>query len=213
MLKRTAVSLLAASGLFGQVKPAIENDQVRVLVVTDEPHHKSAMHEHKMNRVMIYLDPGSQTITHEGGRADHLKYTAGEVKWSPAGGRHTSENTGATPFRIVEIELKNAGRPVQFPARDPVKVAPKNYKVVLDNPQVRVLRVNIGPNEKLPLHEHLVNRVVLYRTAARMRVTPEGGQPAETNVKAGDLVWGGPAKHSEENLLSSPAEVVVVELK
>jgi beta-alanine degradation protein BauB len=213
MLKRLTSIVLVALPLIAQRKPAIENDQVRVLVVTDEKRGKGALHEHAMNRVMIYLDRGAQRLAYEGGRNDDVKFAAGEVRWSKAGGKHTSENTGDGPFRVVEVELKNTGHAVQFPARDPVKVAPKNYKVVLDNPQVRVLRVNIGPKEKLPLHEHALNRVVVYRTDAKMRVTPEGGQPAETNMKSGDVVWGTAAKHSEENLLSQPVEVIVVELK
>jgi hypothetical protein len=39
-------------------------------------------------------------------------------------------------------------------AQDPVKVAPKHYKVEFENEQVRVLRVHLGPKESMPMHEH-----------------------------------------------------------
>jgi hypothetical protein len=50
ILSRLMPALLALP-LAAQTRPAIENDQVRVLVVTDQPKHKSALHEHTVNRV------------------------------------------------------------------------------------------------------------------------------------------------------------------
>ena len=41
-------------------KPILDNDQVRVLVVTDQPHVKTPLHEHKVNRVMVYLNAGKK---------------------------------------------------------------------------------------------------------------------------------------------------------
>ena len=104
---------LLALPLSAQTLPAIENDQVRVLVVTDQPKHRSALHEHKVNRVMIYLDPGMDRITYADGHVEDLKFRANEVRWSPAGGKHTSENIGERPFRIVEVELNDGRRLVE----------------------------------------------------------------------------------------------------
>ena len=39
-------------------------------------------------------------------------------------------------------------------AQDPVKTLPDNYKVVLENDWVRVLRVSVPAGAKLPSHEH-----------------------------------------------------------
>ena len=39
-------------------------------------------------------------------------------------------------------------------AQDPVKVDPKHCKVEFENDQMRVLRWNTGPHEKIPMHEH-----------------------------------------------------------
>jgi len=205
--------LMAAHPLVAQPTPAIENDQVRILVVTDEPHRPSALHGHSMNRVLIYLDAGAEKLTYEGGRVVDLKFQAGEVRWSPAGGRHTAENTGNKPCRVVEMELKNQGRSVQPPALDPVRLAPKIYKVLIDNPQVRVLRVHIPPKQKVPLHEHVLNRAVVYLTDQHARVTEEGGKANEVTAMAGEIRWAGKARHSEENIGAKPIEVIVVELK
>jgi hypothetical protein len=42
--------------------------------------------------------------------------------------------------------------------QDPIKVDPKHYKVAIDNPQVRVLRIHYGPHEKSVMHEHPAGR-------------------------------------------------------
>jgi len=40
------------------------------------------------------------------------------------------------------------------PAQDPIKVAPQAYKLEFENEWVKVMRVNYGPNEKIPAHDH-----------------------------------------------------------
>lgn len=204
---------LLALPLAAQTPPAIENDQVRVLVVTDHPKHKSALHEHKLNRVMIYLDPGTLRITQEDGRVEDSKFGAGEVRWSPAGGKHTSENISERPFRIVEVELKNAGGPFQPPALDATRLWPKFFRMPIDNQQVRVLVASIPARQKIAVHEHARNRVLVNLTDQHFRVMDESGKAAEIKAKAGDLHWAKPNKHSEENLSDQPFEGVVVELK
>jgi quercetin dioxygenase-like cupin family protein len=196
-----------------QLAPLIYNDQVRVLDVTTPAHRKSGLHEHAMNRVMIYMTAGTNRLEYEGGRVENLKFRPGEALWSTAGGKHTSENPGEQPFRVIEVELKKPGAPFHPGALDPVRLAPQWYKVTLDNPQVRVLRVVIPGKARVPLHEHARNRVVVYVSDAVVRVTPEGGAPAESRVAAGEVRWAGTAKHTEENLADKPFEVVVVELK
>src|SRR6202011_2397708 len=113
----------------------IDNDQVKVLKVNQAPHQKTPMHQHLMNRVMIYLQPGHQNFEHEGGRKSVLDWKAGEGKWSPAGGMHAAEITSDNPVTIVEIELKKQGAAGKYAASplDPAKVDPKHYKVEFAN--------------------------------------------------------------------------------
>jgi hypothetical protein len=46
-----------------------------------------------------------------------------------------------------------------------------------------------------------------------MRVTTPDGKSEIVEHKAGDVSWAGPGKHKEENVNSTPFEVMVVELK
>jgi hypothetical protein len=211
-----AALLFAASTLPAQDTPVkIDNDQVRVLFATSVPHVKGKMHEHKDNRVMIYLDAGSQTLTDPTGKATSSHWKAGEVLWSPGGGLHTSENTTDKPYRIVEIELKKqpTGESAPASALDPVKLDPKHYHVELENAQVRVVRARYGPHEKGPMHEHGANRVVVFLTDQNVHATLPGGGTQEVRGSAGEVRWAGAAKHQEVNLSDQAFEVISVELK
>src|SRR5262249_16424140 len=193
----------------------IDNDQVKVLTVTQAPHVKTRLHDHKINRVMIYLQAGHQNIDYQDGKKVVLDWKPGEMKWSPASGMHIAEITSDKPVTIVEIELKkpgNTGKKASG-ALDPVKLVPKSYNVELENDQVRVLRVKIGPHQSVPVHEHMLNRVVTYITDQNFRVTTPDGKAETVQHKAGEVSWGTPTTHKEENLSDKPFEAVVVELK
>src|SRR5579872_7473528 len=144
---RQIALFLAATAAFAAetVSTPIDNDQVKVLNVVVQPHEKTRLHQHKVNRVMIYLNAGRQDFDYEG-KKSVLNFKAGEVKWSPAGGMHIAEITSGAPVNIIEVELKKPGSGAKTPASDldPVKIDKKHYKVVFDNDQVRVLQVKIG---------------------------------------------------------------------
>lgn len=206
-----------ARAVFSAENPVkIDNDQARVLIVTSAPDAKSDLHEHKMNRVMIYLDSGKMTLTDTNGKIDTLNFKAGQVLWSPATGLHTSHNISGHPVRIVEVELKSKpGAPATLKpsALDPVKVDPKRYTVEWENDQVRVIRARYEPHEKGVLHEHTLNRVVVFLYDSNLKVTVPDGESKILKTPAGEVTWGGHAKHTEENLSDQPFEVVVVEFK
>jgi len=196
------------------IKRPIDNEDVRVLDVVVQPHEKTKMHEHKANRVMIYRNAGAQNFEYSGGRRAVLQFHDNEVKWSPMEGLHAAEVSTPKPVNIVEIELKKpgAGKTVTS-LLDPLKVDPKHYKLEFENDQVRVLHVTFGPHEGTPLHEHQLKRIILYLNDSRTRVTAADGTVDETPHKAGDIVAGGPARHSEINTTDHKVEVIVTELK
>lgn len=192
-----------------------ENDQVRVLRALEKPHVKGKAHEHKMNRVMVYLESGVQRFEYQDGRKpEEFHWKAGEVKWSPANGMHAPEVTSDAPFNIVEVELKKSGTGSSVTSpRDPLKIDPKHYKLEFENSDVRVLRVTIGGHQTAPMHEHSLNRVTVYLTDQDFRVTTPDGKMDTVHHKAGEAAWGTPLTHKEENVSDHPFEAVVIELK
>ena len=206
---------LCAGSLAAQNASPVKFDtpEVRVLEVTNSPGQRSAVHQHDVNRVMIYLDDGHMTLTGAPGPVEDVRWKTGDVRWSPAGGPHISENIGSTTYRIVELELKNKGGTLPVTPLDPVRVDPKHYKIEFENDQVRVLRARYGPREAGPMHEHVLNRVTVFLTDQRMKVTTAEGKVDEARSAEGEIRLGGPGKHQEQNLNLLPFEVIAVELK
>jgi predicted metal-dependent enzyme (double-stranded beta helix superfamily) len=207
--------LLACAGpCLAQTTVVLENDQVRVLKAHAQPHQPSRLHEHTANRVMVYLDAGTEDIAYEGGKTVKLAWKPGEVEWSPISGKHVATITSDKTVTIIEVELKNTGSATKVSAPlDPPKVDPKHYKVEFENQQVRVLRARLGPGESAPQHEHSLNRVVTYLTPQNIQVTEPGGKTSVVQHAREDVSWAGAARHAEVNLSKEPFEVVVVELK
>jgi hypothetical protein len=111
------------------------------------------------------------------------------------------------------VELKQPGSGKKITTKlDPVKVDSKHYKVEFQNDQVRVVRVKFGPHEAAPMHEHQLNRVVVYLKDQNVKMTTAEGKVDVATHKAGDASWGEAVTHKEENQNDTPFEAVVVEL-
>ncbi len=201
-----------------EMQPDFENDQV----VINAPHPK--MHDHKLNRVMIYAFRGGELLHFVDGHTVDLRWQAGDVTWSPASGLHYSEtppdhvfNDPPPPNGVLgmDIGIKKAGNPGMAvrTALDPLRVDPKGHKLEFENSQVRVIRVKVGPRQSVPMHEYLFNRVVFYFTDLNVRETSPEGKVKITQHKAGDFSWDGPTRHKVENLSDKPFEALVVDVK
>ena len=197
----------------------LDNDQVKVVRALEKSHVVGKFHQHDQDRVMVYLQPGRQHFTYQDGRPpETLDWKAGQVVWSPADGMHSPEALDQD-FNIIEILLKKPGAdktasPVSLhPHLDPLQVDPQRCKLELENSLVRVLRVKIEPHGSIAMHAHTRNSVVVFLTDQNFRTTDSAGKIAMMEHKAGDVVWGTPIEHSEQNLSADPFEVLLVELK
>ncbi|HSB08431.1 MAG TPA: hypothetical protein VLM38_02885 [Blastocatellia bacterium] len=101
--------------------------------------------------------------------------------------------------------------PVAF-GQDAVTVDPKHYKVMIDNDQVRVLKIRYGPREKSVMHEHPAS-VVVYLTNSRVKFTLPDGSKVDGSGKAGDARFADAGKHLPQNVGAAAMEAVLVELK
>jgi len=192
-----------------------ENDQVKVIRALERPHVKGSFHEHKVNRVMVYLEGGRQHFEYKDGRkpAD-FDWKPGQVDWSEPEGIHSPEVVTDEAFNIVELELKKPGAAApQASSKDALKVDRKHYHLEFDKPQVRVLRLKLAPHEKTPLVENARNTVVVFVNDQEFRMTDAAGKSETATHKTGDAVWQTPTTAKIENTGSAPLEMMLVELK
>ena len=202
------VAMFASVMLEAQNAPApaaiaqrLDTPQARVYVATLQPHTPSISKAgHATHRVLIYMDDGVMTRK-EGAEVTTIAFKRGDVRWRPASGPYTAENTSDHSIRLLEIDLKGApAGPLPVTKLDPVAVDPKHYTVEFENEFVRVLRVHFGPGDKGATHEHILNRVVFYLN----------DQP---NAKPDDVRMSGAATHAESNESARPADRIAVEIK
>ena len=139
--------------------------------------------------------------------------------WS-APSTHRSENLNDAPFEAVQIEPRRPanGTPVKSaPAEklDATVVDPQHYHVELDNEYVRVIRVSIGPHEKLRLHKHPdTGAVLVHLTDQNMRLTLSDGTKRASRYAAKQVRWVEPGiAHQDENLSDTPLRFIRIELK
>ncbi len=192
----------------------LENNEVKVARALEKYQVVGKFHQHDMNRVMVYLQSGRQKFEYQDGRPPAVfNWKAGQVVWSPPSGMHSPEVLDHD-FDIIEIELKTPGTDKPMSSNlDPLKVDPGHYKLEFENPQVRVLRVNIPPHGVAPMHAHLTDRVTVFLTDQNFQTKDSTGKVATVEHKAGDVAWGTPIEHTEKNLSDQPFEAVTVELK
>lgn len=214
MTRLLALALLSALAALPAAKILMNDAQVRVVHATNDPGDKSKLHKHDVNRVMVHLDPGRMKLDFEDGTVKDIVFKAGDVRWDPKGGMHTSENVGGTRYNIVEVELKReGGTPMTLSARDPVTADSEHHKIEFENDQVRVVRFRLAPGEKTPLHEHGLPRVTIYLTDQSVQTTLANRRGSPFLNKAGTVTRGSHAIHSERNTGKEPFEVIFVELK
>jgi quercetin dioxygenase-like cupin family protein len=194
--------------------PLIENDEVKVVRALEKSQAVGKFHQHDINRVMVYLQSGRQRFEYQGGKPpDESDWKAGQVVWSPASGMHSPKALDHD-FNIIEVELKTPGTGKSVAGKfDPLKVDPRHYTLEFENPQVRVLRVKIEPHGVAAMHEHATDRVTIFLTDQNFQTKDSEGKVATVQHKAGDVAWGTPIKHTEQNLSDEPFEAVTIEVK
>jgi hypothetical protein len=82
----------------------LENECVRVLEYNDRPGDKT--HQHRHPAFVLYALSGfTRTLTLPGGKVLRREFKPGDVMWSDEQ-THIGENVGATPTRVIIVELK-----------------------------------------------------------------------------------------------------------
>jgi quercetin dioxygenase-like cupin family protein len=96
----------SASAAGNESKILLENDNVRVRQVAFQPGARVGPHTHPYPHVGVIIDSGSLTFVEKGKKDETKTFSAGDAGWRDAHVTHEVFNSGKTPMRIVEVELK-----------------------------------------------------------------------------------------------------------
>ncbi len=195
----------------------VDNNVVRVLKAVEEPHQKTPFHGHAFNRVIVYLDAGDMETRYKDGRVDRQHWNQEQVVWAPVGGRHSSENVGTSPMRIIEVELKKPAPktpPLPSAALDPMTSDATHNILLFENDQVRVFRSwrEAGGTEIMDDPGGAGRLMVLLSETLASVKSAEGGVML-LNGSPGDVLWSGPAKQSATNVGRRRFDMIVVDVK
>jgi len=97
-------------------------------------------------------------------------------------------------------------------AQDPVQLDPEHFKVELENVQVRVLHIYIGPHERTPTYQQPPS-VLVWLTDARLKCTGVDGKTEEVHRRAKQADWNASTQNACENLGNEPVELYQIVLK
>jgi len=97
--------------------------------------------------------------------------------------------------------------------QDVLKVIPENYKLIIDNPFVRVLEARIPAGTEEKPHRHLKGvSVCLTEYTLESRTLPDG-QWVRNERKAGVTYWSEASLHQVRNVGSTMSHTIRIELK
>jgi len=95
---------------------------------------------------------------------------------------------------------------------DVEETKPTDTDILLENDAVKVINVQLAPDEKAPMH--LGTRRLVYSLSDYTVTFNKPDQSAEAqNFEKGDIHWHEGGEHSVENTGDEPAEFLVIEYK
>ena len=96
---------------------------------------------------------------------------------------------------------------------DALTASPNNFRLIVENDQVRVLEYNLLPGQKDRRHTH-PQRVAHVIAEGKLRVGFPDGTHKDFDEIAGTSEWNGPAPlHDTQNIGSTPIKILLVEVK
>jgi quercetin dioxygenase-like cupin family protein len=115
-------------------------------------------------------------------------------------------------MKSLKIAVLLAALPFAAAAQDAAKVDAGHYKVLIDNPSVRVLKVAVSPGEKSPMHSHPDAMLVALQNS-KARFTLPDGKTQDMEIGNETAVYTPAATHSPANVGTTPVDAILVEFK
>jgi hypothetical protein len=128
-------------------------------------------------------------------------------------GRRLAIAAGLVTVTFVALMLVVRSAASQEPDLDVLKVIPQNYKLIIDNPFVRVLEARIPAGTEEVPHRHLRGvSVCMTEYTLESRILPDG-QWVRNERKAGVVYWSEASLHQVRNIGKTMSHTIRIELK
>ena len=95
---------------------------------------------------------------------------------------------------------------------DPVQASPDNYKVLMENDEVRVLDMTVKAGESDRMHSHH-SETAYFAKGSKIKIHLPDGQAMEADVPDGHVMWHEEWTHRVENVGTSDLHAIIVEAK
>jgi hypothetical protein len=102
--------------------------------------------------------------------------------------------------------------PTTARAQDPVKVDPAHYKVVFENPSVRLLKIDYPVGAKSVMHQHPDSIVIPLADSKVTFATPDG-KSQDSEMASESATYTPAGKHNPTNTGSGKVDLLLVEFK
>lgn len=120
---------------------------------------------------------------------------------------------GLTALGIVALVLAVRSSASQAQDLDVLKVIPENYKLLIDNPFVRVIEARIPAGTVEPPHRHLRGvSVCMTEYTLESRILPDG-EWIRNERKLGTVYWSEASLHQVRNIGTTMSHTMRIELK
>jgi hypothetical protein len=115
---------------------------------------------------------------------------------------------------VAAVVVATAGRArSQEPDLDVLKVLPQNYKLVLDNPMVRVIEAHIPAGSAEPRHRHMRGVSVAMGDYLIEHREDPNGKWQRNQRKLGTVYWSESGVHETRNVGTTDSHTIRIELK
>ena len=192
-------------------KVLLENDYVRVVDYTIKQGERDQPHSHPP-KVSYVLSGGTLRIAPDGADPFVAVEKDGNTTFMGRVSRHTAENVGTTPIRIILFEVKRVDGSAAPRAEDPAVVNPSSITVKLENDSVRVMEAVLPSGFKEKQHTH-PNYAFYIVEGGTVRMHYPDGSTRDAELEAGQVLFSDPVTHWAENTGSSTIRIVLVEVR
>ena len=115
-------------------------------------------------------------------------------------------------MKSLKLALVLSAVPLAAAAQDPLKVDAGHYKVLIDNPSVRVLKVAVSPGAKSPMHSH-PDALLVALGDAKVRFTLPDGKTEDREIGKETALYTPATSHAPANVGTTPVDAILVEFK